>query len=320
MSGRAGAGRALSLAVLAALLPAGGASLAAQEGLSKVEVRARTMASVYDNFFRAADGSPEETILGWSTDGRVTVRIDRSSRIEVFAEAEYVRFEELSNEADFTRVERLGESRGLAAGLRLGRHPEVLRLRVSYQDDRPAFNVGDDVRTANFLRAVGDYSYRIGEDWQVGLDGYTAWVTFDSVPANDGRIHGIGGSVRYRGIGYGLQPELGGRFGWRGADAADQEYRQGHVYARLVSIPANGLWMSASYRYRARGYPDAEPVSRNFQRTDEGGQWRILSTYRASPNVHFNFHYDRLDMDSTREVRTFSSQVVGLGVTVLVGS
>lgn len=320
MSGRAGVGWALPLAVLAALLPADGASLAAQEDLSRVEIRARTMASVYDNFFRSADGAPEQTILGWSTDGRVTVRIDRSSRIEVYGEAEYVRFEELSGEADFTRVERLGQSHGLTAGLRLGRHPEQLRLRVSYQGDRPAFNVGDDVRTANFLRAVGDYSYRIGDDWQVGLDGHTGWITFDSVPDNDSRIHGIGASVRYRGIGYELQPELGGRYGWRGADDADQEYRQGHVYARLVSIPVNGLWMSFSYRYRARGYPDADPVSSNYRRADEGGQWTIFSTYRASPNVHFNFRYNRLDMDSTLERRIFTSQVVGLGVTVVVGS
>lgn len=315
--------RAVLPAILAGVFcafSAGSSPLAGQEGLSRVELRARTMARIYDNFFRATDGAPDEMFLGWATDGRVTLRIDRSSGIEVYGEAEYVRYERLSDETEFTRVERLGESYGLGAGLRLGRNPEVLRLRASYQQDRPVFNVGDEVRTANILRGSGDYTYRIGEDWEVGIDGQAVSVTFDAIPENENRIFAVGGSVRYRGIGYQLQPELGGQFGWRGTDEENQQYRQGHFYARLVSVPVDALWMSVRYRIRTRAYPHAEPLSANFERSDRGGQWTVASSYRASPNLHLDVHYDRLDMESTLPRRNFAARVLTVGLTVFVGT
>lgn len=320
MSGEAGGRwrRRVLLAVLAALVPTGGSGLAAQDGPEPVELRARTMARMYDNFFRNGDDAPNASVLAWATDGRVTLRIDRSPGIEIFGGAEYVHYERLSGGTEFTRVERLGESYGLDAGLHLGRWPNVLRLRVNYLKDRPVFDVGDEVRRANILVTSGGYRHRIAEDWDVTVDGTLVSVTFDDSTVNESLLSTVGGSVRYRGLGRQLRPELGGELGWRGTDDENERYRRGRVYARLVSYPTRDLLMSVRFRFRARAYADAELAGSNFGRSDEGAQWTLTSRYRATPNVHLDFRYDQLDMTSTLQQRNFTARVLTLGLTLLV--
>lgn len=295
----------LLAAALAASLPGAGSALLAQGSPDRVEFRTRAGARFYDNFFRVSRDSLAESIFAWTAEARATVHLDRSAGVELYGETEYTRFETLG----------ASPAAGVALVAAPGSH--WLRLRASYQKDRPAFDVGDVVRTSDIVRGGLDYSFRPVPAWELGLEGRVADVSSDTAPPADSRLYGIGGSVRYRGLGYRFQPEVGGRLGWRRTEVRSQEYSRSYLYARIVSIPVDGLWTSLRYRFRARAYPEADPASSNFGRSDDGGQWTVLATYRVAPPLRLDFRYNLLDMESTLPRGTFTTQVVSFGMAVL---
>jgi hypothetical protein len=262
------------------------------------------VARAYENFFRVAEDTLERTIYAWTVDGRITLRLDRSPVAEVYVEA------------DVTGFWTIGGSVAAAGALRIGRYDHVLWLRGGYQDDRPTFNVGDVVRTADIIWAEGDYAYRPGSSWELGLDGRAARVSFESAPGNGSDLYLLGGHLRWLGFGSRLSPEVGGRVGWQRAENPNQEDIRADVHARLVLVPVAPLWLSVRYRHRFRSYIGADPASSNFERWDEGRQWTSAAAVRVTRNLQLDLYYDHLEMDSTRPERIFSTRMVTVGITL----
>ena len=296
--------RRATLMMVAVCLPALGGSASAQGGPGHLEVRARGVAMVYENFFRVAENAEEQTIVAWATEGRITVRPMGSYGLQLYGEAGY------------TQYETLGDSRGVGAGLVLGTRPFALYVDADYVEGRPAFNVGDVVRSADLRRVWGRLACTPVPNWQVGLEGEVLEFSFDSVPQNDSRLYGWGGNIRYRGIGASLEPELGGWISWRRAEDPEDDDMRGDVYARLVSTPIDPVWLSARYRYRTRRYTAVDPTSRNFERWDAGGQWSFAATVHASSHLDFTLYYDVVDMESSVDNRIFTAQSLTVGTTL----
>ncbi len=286
-------------------LSAGATPAPAQESPRRVEVRLRTFGTVFENMFRVAQDSLERTIGAVSADARITVRPDLSLPLQLYGEGGY------------TRYEMLGGSPEGAVGARWIGRPHEARLRLSHRDDRPAFDLGEVVRTADVTVAAASYGHRISEDWEAGVEGQIARVRFDSVPENDSDLRAVEGRVRYRGFGYEFSPEVGVSVGRRAADDPRLESDRVRLFARVVSIPVTPLWISARYRYRSRDYSVTDPAADNFERSDTGSQWTLSAAYDLSENLRLTLYADHLDMDSSRPDRTFTTSFVEMGLTVL---
>lgn len=295
-------------ATLIVVLVAGVAGVAAplagqdEPGLLGFEVQ--SLATVHDNFFRVGDSVPQERIFSWTGAARVTLRLDPEDRIEVFGEAEQTFFEEL------------GGSQGFGAGVRLGRHPHVLRFRTQYLEAWPAWDVGDVVQTADVLRGHGSYTYRISPDWVVGASGHATSARFTDPDLGESRLYGVGGRLRYRGLTYRVQPEVGAELDVRRADDPNQAEQRFRLVATLVLIPVDEVWMLVRYRRRSREFTRAEPASVNFGRSDEGGQWVVDSSLSLSSHLHLSLRYEFIDMRSDLPTQTHSAQVLTLGTTL----
>lgn len=295
----------LTLLALGFGLSAGAAPAPAQESPRRVEVRLRTFGTVYENMFRVAEDSLQRTISAVSADARVSVRPDLSLPLQLYGEGAY------------TRYETLGGSPEGAVGARWIGRPHEARIRLSHQDDRPAFDLGEVVRAADVTVAVASYDHRISEDWEAGVEGQFARVRFDSVPENDSDLRAVEGRVRYRGFGYEFSPEVGATLGRRSADDPRLESDRIRLFARVVSIPLPPLWISARYRHRSRDYTTTDPAADNFGRSDTGSQWTLSAAYDLSESFRLTLYADHLDMDSSRPDRTFTTSFVQMGLTVL---
>lgn len=296
-------GWTILLGILAVSLAVVGAPLRAQEGRDPFELQLEGTARLYDNFFRQAE-PPDDLAVAWTTSARLTLGLDRDGRTELFGEAEHTYFE------------TLGESHGFAAGLRAAGDSHQLRLRATYLKQWPTWDVGDFVETADIIRVNGDHESRIGPDWSVGVSGYWSSVRFPDPARADSRLFGVGAHVRYRGLSYRVQPEVGVEAAWRVADDPNRQDRRGRLVAGFVLMPVDAVWMRFRYRYRTRVYPGAEPASTNFERTDIGRQWTVTSSFRVTSNLSFNVRYDILDQGSPLDGRSFQAQTVNVGTTL----
>lgn len=289
---------------LAAATAAGAQPALAQDRPDRLETRVQVLGAVFDNFFQSSVDSAERTIHAGTAEGRLSVRPDRAVPLQLYLEGIYVRYESL------------GGSPEVGGGLRYTGRPHELRVRVGYQDDRPAFDLGEVVRRADISRALATYSYRLGEDWETGAEFQYARIQFDSVPANDTDLFSAGGSLRYRGLGYDLSPEVGASVGRREAVDPNQEYDRHRLYARIVSVPVPGLYASVRYRYRSRGYSGTDPSHRNFDRSDEGSQWTVGAAYDLGERSSVNLYYNYQDIDSSVPGRTYAAQMLQLGASL----
>lgn len=276
----------------------------AQSGPGVVQVEGGADITVFENFFRVAAPAEQQTIQAWTTDGRLTVRPTGSHGFE------------LHGQGSFTRYRTIGDSRGLGVGVRLGTRPYALRLGARYQAGRPAFNVGDVVTRADLLLMNGSLTVVPESSWQIGVEGSAVSVRFDSIPERDSRLFRLGGSIRYRGVGRRLQPELGGTIGWRRTNEPEYDDMRSHLFARLISVPITPVWMSVRYGYRKRRYLATDPQSANFGRWDGGAQWTFGLVLRPWPHLDLSVHYELLDQDSSVEYRVYRAQSVTVGTTV----
>lgn len=276
----------------------------AQDRPDRLETRVQVLGAVFDNFFQSSVDTAQRTIHAGTAEGRLSVRPDRAVPLQLYVEGVYVRYE------------ALGGSPEVGGGLRYTGRPHELRVRVGYQDDRPAFDLGEVVRTADISQALTTYSYRLGEDWETGAELQYARIQFDNVPANDTDLYSAGGSLRYRGWGYDLSPEVGVSVGRREAVDPDQEYGRHRLYARLVSVPVPGLYASVRYRYRSRGYTSSDPSHRNFDRSDEGSQWTVGAAYDLGERSSVNLYYNYQNIESTLPARTYTAQTLQLGASL----
>lgn len=301
--------------ILIALLAVYASEAAAQAGLPRVEFRTRGLVRAHDNLYQVAVDSLARTVLAWGLNERITLRRPGSGLSEVYLEVDHTQYGTVELPSGAVQVRPFGRSLGGGGGLRLQKKRHSVWLRGAHWANRPALDVGDAVTTADILWIGADYVY-YGSDWYFQMGGETTRVFRDSTDGNNAGIYEIGGTLRYRGVGPWLEPEVGGRAGWQRVGSPGWDDTRADVYAGLILSPGRALRTSVRYRLRLRHYPAAPPGSANFNRSDSGRQWTVSVWLMPASYLGFALRFHHLDMDSNHRHRTYSTRMLSLGVTL----
>lgn len=294
------------LALLASSASPAPAATDQPDGLGKrLRSEIRFFGMLADNFFQAPEGVAKEEVASGRVEGRVALALPGDGAWEVYGHGRVTSYEG-----------SLEQSSGLGVGLRYDRRPRSLDLDVRFEQDRPTLDVGDEFDRADVLRLAGEYSHRLTDDWEVTGLAEVERQEFDLVRGKDNDLFGAGGAVRYRGWGYLVSPEIGVELGGRNAVDPNQDHDQRDVWIKLRSVPAPPVYLSLRYRLRRRDYSVGSPAASNFDREDERRQWTLGADVKTGERLTWNLYYSYQDAESTKASRTFTSQFLGLGVTV----
>ena len=301
-------------ATVVALLTVLAAPLAAQPpdtredrlfDFGRLESEIRFHGFVFDNFFQAPEGRPEEEVSLSRVEGRLAFDLSPEQRWRAYARGRYDAYSD-----------GLDEAWAGGGGVRYEGEVHELDLYGELERDRPEFEVGDEFDRADQLRLAGEYAWRLTDAWQVSALADFRDQEFDRSPAKDNEMLSVGGALRFRGWGYDFSPEVGAEWGSRDAVSADEDHDQRDLWIKLRSVPFRSLYLSLRYRYRTRDYAVTDPAASNFAREDERRQWVLAADYRIREWISANGYWSYEDADSTKESRVFESQLIGLGLAL----
>lgn len=270
----------------------------------RVEWQARLGGLYFDNFFQAAEGLPEENVLAASLEGRLTARVHEDKPLEAYVEADLIVYEGFDPSA------------GITLGLRQEGKPGAFDVSAQYLGGRPSREIQDEFDRANVRALNGEYSHRIGDDFQVSALAEFRHETFDLSPDKANDVYSLGGALRYRGFGWRFSPEIGLRLGGRGARDDNEDLSQRELFVRLRFNPTEAVHVTLRYRRRGRDYSIENPGASNFGREDTRTQWTLTGDWRRSKSMTWNLYYALEDSDSTRSSGVFQTQLLALGVTL----
>lgn len=264
---------------------------------------ARLGGTVFDNFFEATEGLPEESVLAATLGGGLAFRLNEGSPLEAHLAADHVLYEDLD------------PSSSIAAGLRFAGRPHAWDVTVRYLRARPGREVGDQFDRANALALSGLYSYRITRDFEVLGLGQVRRETYDLLPDRTTDGYTLGAAVRYRGLGRNLSPEIGANFGSRSvSEEPDEDLSLREGYLRLRWSPTRSTYVSARYRRRGRSYTVEDASARNFGRDDTRHQLVVAADWTRGDLV-WNLYYTLEDSNSSLPTGIFDTQSLSLGLT-----
>lgn len=275
------------VAVLAAV------SAGAQTPAPGWEFWVRGNAQLYENFFQAPKGAPEEDVT--AVQGEAGASVGLTKALTAFGNVNWLHFND----------DTLEDSPGVRVGLRGDARPHAFEVYAEMLSNRPSFEL-DEFAGADIRRLSGEYAYRFAEDWQVSVDGDLEQQEFDN-DARDNEFGALGAAVRWRGSRV-LSPELGIRVGERDVNDPAQTYDQREVYLQIRSQPVQPLYLSLRFRNRGRDY-------QNVDREDERRQIALSADYTLSEHLVLNFYGAKEDVDSNVEGRDFDSGFWLAGVT-----
>ena len=270
----------------------------------RVAWQARLGGLYFDNFFQAAEGLPEENVLAASLEGRMTARVHEDKPLEAYVEADLIVYDGFDPSA------------GITLGLRQEGKPGAFDVSAQYLGGRPSREIGDEFDRADVRALNGEYSHRIGDDFQVSALGEFRHETFDLSPDKANDVYSLGGALRYRGFGRRFSPEIGLRRGGRGARDDNEDLSQRELFVRLRFNPTESVYVTLRYRRRGRDYSIENPGASNFGREDTRTQWTLTGDWRRSKSMTWNLYYALEDSDSTRSSGVFQTQLLALGVTL----
>ena len=255
----------------------------------------------YGNFFQAPDDAEQRDVDAAQGEVRLAWRLD--DLLTLRAGALYTAY-----------GDGLEDSPGLGLALRAesGRHEGGAGLE--WRDEQPVFDLGEGFGgTAEVLRALGDYSYRLTRHWQIGALGEWERQEFASFPERDNEAAAIGAAARYRGWGSAFSPELGAELGERNATDPNENFEQRDLWLRLRSAPTRDLYLTMRVRQRDREYGVAAPGASNFGREDDRLDYTLSADYRLTVDLGLSLYANYLDADSTKPSRVFDSSMVLFG-------
>jgi hypothetical protein len=264
----------------------------------------RLQGYVFGNFFQAADPDLEEDVSAAAIEYRAALR-PWASPTDFYANVDFMRYE--------------NEQRPNTYGWRLGvQHSGDVHAYSAYVDrgeNRASFEVGDTTATANITTLGGEYSYRITPDWQVGAEVLQERERYDVESSRENDFTAVGASVRYRGFGRSISPEVGFVSGNRDVVDPDDSYDDDYWYVRVVSSPIPRLYLSLRYRQRQREYTTSNVADSNFGRADERHGWVLTSNFQFTDRLGTLLYYTTEDVDTNRPGRDFDRSTLLLGVT-----
>lgn len=254
----------------------------------------RGSGQIYENFFQAGEGQPEESVFGIVGEAGASRAI--GAALTAYGQVSYVHFDD----------ETLEGSPGVRFGLRGGTRPHAFDVFAEYLDNRPSFEL-DEFVGADIRRISGEYSYRFLEDWQVSVDGDLDQLQSGGDESRDSDFAGVGAAVRWRGSRV-FSPELGFRIGERDVNDATQTYDQAETYLQIRSQTTEKLYLSFRIRNRTREY-------QNIDREDDRFQLSLSADYALGENLTLNFYGSQENIDTSVPGRDFDWGMWSAGVT-----
>lgn len=261
--------------------------------------------SAWDNFLqRSARDEAQEVVAGVS-EARLTWRM--SGGVKGYLEGGHLRYDSVTASTAFGGGLRVDGSRH---GFQLGARLEPNRRSPELNDD------GD----ASDMRGYKAQYFGQGGPLRWLLAGERLEQRFDALASRDSTVQGLRTTILYRAFNGKLAPEVG--FGWwaRDASRANDDERQRTLMAGIHSRPLRPLELSIRFEHTQRRFVVTDGSARNFGREDVRRRWTFEVDGNLSRQLALGVMYARLDGDSNRSGRQFSSQNVAAGLTVRLGS
>lgn len=259
---------------------------------------------VFGNFFQASDPSLEEDVSAAAVEYRAAVR-PWATPTDFYANVDYMRYES----------ERRPNTYGGRLGVQHNGDVHAFNVYVDRGENRASFEVGDTTATANVTTFGGDYSYRFLKNWQAGVELTQERERYDVESDRENDFTAVGASLRYRGFGRLVSPEVGYVTGERDVVNPDESYDDDYWYVRVISSPLPRLYMSLRYRQRQREYTTNNVAARNFGRADERHAWVLTTNFQFTERVGTLLYYTTEDVDANRPGRDFDRSTLLLGLT-----
>lgn len=256
----------------------------------------------FENFFQATATAEEEDISAFG--GEVGASMGITPALRLYGSVNALKYD----------TEELDTSNGVRIGMQSNVRPHSFDVYVEQLFDRPSFEVDDVFSRADIRSLVGEYAYRVTDNWQLSVDAELEQQTFDVATDRENDFRSLGGAVRWRGNRR-FSPELGFRTGERDVDDATESYDQSEVYLQVRSAVTEALYLSARLRNRKRDYSTGVGLSPNFGREDDRQQLVLSADYSFTPSFILNLYGSREEVDSTRADRDFDTGLWMVGLT-----
>jgi hypothetical protein len=254
---------------------------------------------VFDNFFQAPEGDPQEDEIGASVEAGVHKDLERGLQVRA--------------SVDYTRYRDFEPSGGLDVGLRGESRPHAFDVLAQVMRGRPSREVGDELDSADGFGLAGHYGYRMG-DWEPIALAELRHESYDLSPGKENDVVTAGAAVRYRG--WAVSPEVGVRFARRDVVDDDEDIRQREVYVRLRWAPSRPTYLTLRLRRRFREYSIDDDAARNFGREDTRTQAVATADFRTTSRVGANVYYMIEGSDSTDPRGEFLTQMLAAGLVL----
>jgi hypothetical protein len=88
------------------------------------------------------------------------------------------------------------------------------------------------------------------------------------------------------------------------------------MYVQVRSLVTPHVYLSIRHRWRDRRYPQAPPESRNQDRVDRREQLAVTADLAMKPHVNWVVYYAYEGATSTLPSRTFTTQLISVGLRV----
>ncbi|HVS30069.1 MAG TPA: outer membrane beta-barrel protein [Thermoanaerobaculia bacterium] len=253
-------------------------------------------AYLFNNFFQARGGAPEEDVRAAGVEYGVAYR--REENAPDFFGALYA----INYAHEGTKTTFGGRIGGSYYGSRHSFYGYLDHMQNGW-----AFDVEETTANADITALLALYSYRVHPDWQVGLNGYNEWLSFDVDTGYEGDYYQMEGEVRYRGFGSILEPRIGYAVGRRNVENDRDSYDHRHWFVELSTEPHPNVDLSARYRRRTRDY-------RTVEREEDRPQIRVRAVFRHNERISWIMQIIREDVDSSLPGRDFETSRVFAGV------
>ena len=257
----------------------------------------------FGNFFQAPGDALETDVTATRIQGRLGTTVDLDRPLKLYGEFGRVSYNDL------------GESNAIGGGVQYLGRPQSFRLSFGLQTDRPTIDVGDEFDRADVTAIRGEYGYRPSGDWELKGLLTLQFQGFDLNASKDNTLFGTGAAARYRGFGSLFSPEVGVILGSRSAVDRNEDHSQNDLYLKVRSVPAPPVYLSVAYRHRTRDY-SIDRAARNFGRADTRKQVTALAEIHAWKYVYLNVYYAFQDGMSTLPSRTFTTQMLTIGISL----
>src|SRR5687768_384152 len=234
---------------------------------------------MFGNFYQATVPALEEDVRGIGVEYRAAYRAWAAT--DVYGHLNLIDYDESGKQNSY--------------GGRLGATHDGERhdfnVYVDHGENRSTFDIAGITDTGDVTTFVGDYTFRVTDDWQVGAEAAHDRQRFGHTPERENDATSIGANVRYRGLGYKFMPEIGYVTGSRDVVDDTESYDDSYWYLQLVSSPTRRVYLSLTYRDRAREYTTREVSSSKFGVEETRGQWTGSASFRATDRVAYILYY-----------------------------